>query len=173
MNSCDSTNRRGPFQTGAIVTANVRLRDVQQSDLLIFYEFQLDPKATQMAAFPSRDYETFMAHWRKSMGNATSTFKTILADEEIVGSVVSWEQSESLNVGYWLGSEYWGNGFATAALSLFLEQVTKRPLHAHVAKHNVASVRVLQKCGFSIESAGNFSDSGGEDSEESVMVLTR
>jgi RimJ/RimL family protein N-acetyltransferase len=28
--------------------------------------------------------------------------------------------------------------------------VTTRPLYAHVAVHNVASIRVLQKCGFTI-----------------------
>ncbi len=29
-----------------------------------------------------------------------------------------------------------------------LEQLSVRPIHARVAVHNVASLRVLQKCGF-------------------------
>jgi RimJ/RimL family protein N-acetyltransferase len=37
---------------------------------------------------------------------------------------------------------------ATAALSAFLSLEQTRPLHAGVAEHNVASIRVLQKCGF-------------------------
>lgn len=37
---------------------------------------------------------------------------------------------------------------ATAALRLFLGIVTTRPLYAFAVKHNVASIRVLEKCGF-------------------------
>ena len=29
--------------------------------------------------------------------------------------------------------------------------MTERPLHAHVAKHNAGSIRVLEKCGFRLE----------------------
>ena len=39
---------------------------------------------------------------------------------------------------------------ATRALAAYLQIVKDRPLHAHVAKHNVASIRVLEKCGFAI-----------------------
>lgn len=153
------------------MSINVQLRDVQQDDLQIFYEHQLDPEASQMAAFPSRDYETFMAHWGKSMGEPTSTFKTILVDGEVVGSIVSWVQSEELRVGYWLGKEYWGRGIATAALSLFLQHATTRPLIAYVAKHNIASIRVLQKNGFTILSEGQNAEVGSEGIEEYTMVL--
>ncbi len=65
-------------------------------------------------------------------------------------------------MGYWLGREYWGKGIATRALSLFLDQVTARPLYAYVAKHNLASIRVLQKCGFTITS---------EEAEEVILLL--
>jgi RimJ/RimL family protein N-acetyltransferase len=49
-------------------------------------------------------------------------------------------------VGYWIGREYWGKGVATEALSQFLAHAeVRRPLHAAVAKHNVGSIRVLEK----------------------------
>jgi RimJ/RimL family protein N-acetyltransferase len=41
----------------------------------------------------------------------------------------------------------WGRGIATEALSAFLRLEQTRPLHAGVATHNAASIRVLQKCG--------------------------
>lgn len=41
-------------------------------------------------------------------------------------------------------------GIATAALRAFLDDVPARPLHAHVVKSNVASLKVLERCGFSI-----------------------
>ncbi|HWM24181.1 MAG TPA: GNAT family N-acetyltransferase, partial [Chthoniobacterales bacterium] len=57
---------------------------------------------------------------------------------------------------------FWGRGVATEALSAFLILEQTRPLHAGVAKHNVASIRVLQKCGFklshSVEDPSNEAD---------------
>jgi RimJ/RimL family protein N-acetyltransferase len=54
-------------------------------------------------------------------------------------------------VGYWLGREFWGKGIATRALVEFLKVVAERPLYARVAKHNIASFRVLEKCGFKLQ----------------------
>jgi RimJ/RimL family protein N-acetyltransferase len=130
------------------MTTDVTLRDVNESDLPTFYEQQLDPEATTMAAFPSRDRESFMAHWAKIMVNESGIHKTILFNDQIAGNIVCWEQDGEREVGYWLGKEYWGKGIATKALREFLKQVKIRPLVAHVVKHNIASRRVLEKCGF-------------------------
>jgi Acetyltransferase (GNAT) domain len=51
-------------------------------------------------------------------------------------------------VTYWIGRSYWGKGIATGALKAFLAVDQSRPLHARVAYDNVASHRVLEKCGF-------------------------
>jgi len=45
-----------------------------------------------------------------------------------------------------------------------------RPLYAHVAKHNVASLRVLQKCGFVISGEDKFTEDGKEI-EEFILKL--
>lgn len=128
----------------------VSLRDVRQADLPVLFEQQLDPEATRMAAFPSRRYDAFMAHWAKCMADDTNVLKAIILDGRVAGSIVSWVQSGRRHVGYWLGREYWGRGIATAALARFLACVKARPLYAHVATANTASIRVLQKCGFTI-----------------------
>jgi RimJ/RimL family protein N-acetyltransferase len=133
------------------VTNDVHLREVIESDLPIFFEQQLDPDATRMAAFPSRDREAFMTHWAKIMRDEANTLKTILFDGRVAGNIVSWQQGTEREVGYWLGKEYWGKGIATRALAEFLNHVTQRPLYAHVVKHNIASIRVLEKCGFTRE----------------------
>jgi RimJ/RimL family protein N-acetyltransferase len=149
----------------------VLLRDVQESDLPIFFEQQLDPEATQMAAFPSRDRDAFMAHWVKIMADETTTLRTIVFHGRVAGNIVSWEHSGERNVGYWLGKEYWGRGIATEAVSQLLRQVKARPLCAHVAKHNVASIRVLQKCGFAISGDARFGSADGEQGEEFLLTL--
>jgi RimJ/RimL family protein N-acetyltransferase len=126
------------------------LRDVLPTDLPTFFTQQLDPEATRMAAFPARaDWADFVRHWEtKVLGDPTCCHQVIVWNDQIAGNVVSWPQEEKRLVGYWLGREYWGRGIATGALREFLRHDLARPLHAHVAVHNVGSIRVLEKCGF-------------------------
>ncbi len=153
------------------MTSDVLIRDVTESDLPIFFEQQLDPDATEMAAFPPRDREAFMAHWAKIMADDSVILKTILFDGQVAGNIVSFVQSGEREVGYWIGKEYWGRGIATRALAAFLDQVKARPLYAHVAKHNIGSRRVLEKCGFTIVEEDKFPDARGEVVEEFILKL--
>lgn len=151
---------------------NIQLRDVIEADLPIFFEHQLDPEATQMAAFPSRTRESFMAHWTKIMAEDSVLLKTILFNGIVAGNMVCFEQLGEREVGYWLGREYWGKGIATLALEQFLKQIKTRPLYAHVAKQNVASRRVLEKCGFKVSGEDRFfSQIMGNDIEEYILIL--
>lgn len=148
----------------------VRLRSVEPDDLPLFYEQQLDADAARMAAFPSRDRAAFDAHWATNiLGNAEAVKQTILVDGQVAGNIGSWPQDGIRLVGYWIGKEYWGKGVATRALSAFLHLVTERPLHAHVAKHNAGSIRVLEKCGFRLEREESVEVAG--DVAELVLVL--
>jgi RimJ/RimL family protein N-acetyltransferase len=132
------------------LTSAIRLRDVTEGDLPIFFEQQRDPEANQMAAIPARHRDAFMAHWTTILGDESVTIKTILLDEQVAGNIVSWERDGKRLVGYWLGKDYWDRGVATKALAEFLGLVKSRPLYAQVAKRHIASIRVLQKCGFTI-----------------------
>ena len=150
----------------------VVLRDVIEADLPTFYAQQLEPEAVQMAAFPARELDPFMKHWAKIMADKTNTLKTILFNEEVAGYVVSWDQDERREVGYWLGRRFWGKGIATRALRAMLDCVPTRPLYAHVARHNLASRRVLEKCGFSIVGADRtLGGIPGEPVEEFILRL--
>jgi RimJ/RimL family protein N-acetyltransferase len=149
----------------------VRLRNIEPDDLPIFYEQQLDADATRMAAFPARDRASFDAHWATNiLGNPAAMKQTILLDGRVAGNIGSWSQDGVRLVGYWIGKEHWGKGVATRALAAFLHLVTERPLHAHVAKHNIGSIRVLEKCGFSLDRAESVEEPG-TDVPELVFVL--
>ncbi len=154
------------------MTNDVSLRNVIDSDLPILFEQQLDPEASQMAAFPSRDRESFMAHWIKIMADSSVVLRTILFHGKVAGNIVSWETEGEWEVGYWIGKEYWGKGIATKALRQFLEIVKIRPLFAYVAKHNIASRRVLEKCGFILVREDKFTDVHGYEVENFVLKLT-
>jgi RimJ/RimL family protein N-acetyltransferase len=123
-----------------------------------------------MAAFSSRDREAFMAHWARIRADATTIVKTVVFHGRVAGSIVQWRQAGESRVGYWIGREYWGQGIGSTALSILVKQVKQRPLTARVAKHNAGSIRVLQKCGFTIIGEDKF-PWNGEMIEEFIMEL--
>jgi RimJ/RimL family protein N-acetyltransferase len=124
------------------------LRDVIESDLPVFFEHQRDPEAVAMADFPPRDREAFDAHWERVLATEANIKKTIVFEGQVAGNAVSWEQDGRQLVGYWLGREFWGKGLATKALAELVAGLERRPLYAYVASTNIASIRVLEKCGF-------------------------
>jgi RimJ/RimL family protein N-acetyltransferase len=146
--------------------AIVTLRDVTQADLPVFFEFERDPVANEMAAFPARDREAFMEHWTSNiLGNDDGLSRTILLDGAVVGNILSWADPEGRLVGYWIGRQHWGKGVASRALALFLTEVDTRPLLAHVAVHNRGSIRVLEKCRFMVVGQQTIEESGGRIDE--------
>jgi RimJ/RimL family protein N-acetyltransferase len=151
----------------------IQLRDVRESDLPIFFEQQLEPVANRMAAFPARDKVAFLLHWKtKVLPDETAIKKAIVVGETVVGNVVSWQQSGRRLIGYWIGKDHWGKGIATQALTRFLDELKTRPLYAHVAKHNMASLRVLEKCGFTpVEQGRVFSEVHGQEVDEILLAL--
>ena len=156
------------------MTNELLLRDVVNDDLPIFFEQQLNKEANYMAAFTAKDptnQEAFTAHWLRNLANETTINKTIVFDGQVAGSVASYEDEGKPEVTYWLGKEYWGKGIATKALAEFLKIVKTRPLFAHVAKHNVASRRVLEKCGFTVIGEDKYVNIGDEEVEEFVLKL--
>ena len=128
----------------------VALREVRAADLPILCAQQQDPVANQMAAFPARHEDAFLAHWAKILADPTVTARTVLFDGQVASNLVSFEHDGQREIGYWIGREFWGLGVATRALSVFLGLEPARPLYAGVAPHNEASIRVLEKCGFAL-----------------------
>ncbi|MFQ5420297.1 MAG: GNAT family N-acetyltransferase [Anaerolineae bacterium] len=155
---------------------NITLRDVVETDLPIFFEFQLDPEANRMAAFTAKDpadREAFMAHWRRILAAASVIVQTIERDGQVAGSVLSYEDEGRPEVSYWIGRPFWGQGIATAGLRLFLANANQtRPIYARAARDNVGSLRVLQKCGFRvIEEMTGYANARGQEIAELLLVL--
>jgi RimJ/RimL family protein N-acetyltransferase len=130
------------------------LREVVPDDLPIFFEQELDPEANHMAAFTTRDpadRTAFDAHWKRILADSAVIVRTIVYGGEVAGYVLSYETAGDPEVSYWLGKPYWGRGVASAALRRFLAEVNrKRPIYGRAAKDNLASLRVMEKCGFRV-----------------------
>lgn len=160
------------------IGARLRLRPVdRERDLPVFFLHHRDPEANAMAAFTApdpSDHDAFLAHWNRILEDPTVVIRTIEVDDEIAGHVLRYEQEGVPEVSYWIGREYWGRGVATVALRRFLDAVeVQRPLRARVAADNVASARVLRKCGFqTIVRTSGYANARGEVVEEWVMELS-
>jgi len=124
------------------------LREVVEADLPVFYEYECDPEASAMAAFPARERDAFLAHWARTLADDSALTWTIVCDGEVAGNIGCWEADGRRLVGYWIGRLFWGRGLATEALTELMGIVDARPLYAEVVTTNVASIRVLEKCGF-------------------------
>jgi RimJ/RimL family protein N-acetyltransferase len=133
------------------VISHVRLRDIEQDDLPWMYEFNLDPDANRLAATIPRCADAFAAHWEKALADPNVVVKAISVGNVLAGYISCFKQDGFNAVGYWVARDFWGQGIASRALELLLNEVPVRPLHARVATSNRASLRVLQKCGFVVQ----------------------
>jgi RimJ/RimL family protein N-acetyltransferase len=151
------------------------LREVQDDDLPVLFEQWADPVAAHMAAFTPPDHmdrDAFERRWSRLRADESLITRAIVVDGEVVGTIGSWGDPDGREVTYWIGRSYWGKGIATAALAVFLTVEQTRPLHAHIASDNVASRRVLEKCGFRVIGADRgFAEARSREIEELALRL--
>ena len=110
--------------------------------------------------FP-RPYSKFDArYWidEGSLGPEGQHFAISLAGECIGSIGIFWGEREyrySGEIGYWLGEPFWGKGYASAALleltDWLLDETELQRFYALVVEQNIASMRVLEKCGYRCE----------------------
>lgn len=128
-----------------------------------------------MAAFGGEDSDSldaFQSRWERMIRDRSVRVRTVLWNGEIVGWVGQFELFQKPSVAYWIDREFWGRGIATRALLALLAESPVRPMYARVAKDNVASRRVLEKCGFKLsgEEKG-FARYRGVEVEELIYQL--
>jgi RimJ/RimL family protein N-acetyltransferase len=154
--------------------AEIALRPVAGSDLDAFFVHQQQPDAIHMAAFTPLqpgDRAAFDLRWRRILDGA-GTARTVLLDGVVVGHLVCFGDRGAPEVTYWFDQSSWGRGVATAALTLFLDDVDDRPLHARVAAGNEASRRVLERCGFVVVGTDRgYANGRGAVVDETLLVL--
>ena len=103
-----------------------------------------------------RDAENFI---NKLLKQEPLTFFAIEYKGEYVGNISLSMGTDvyrkSAELGYFIGEPYWNKGIATTAVNLITEYGFRNfdivRIHAGLFKHNLASQRVLEKCGFHYE----------------------
>jgi RimJ/RimL family protein N-acetyltransferase len=151
------------------------LREVWDEDLAVLFEQWADPVAAHMAAFTAPDHmdrDAFERRWVRLRADETLITRAIVVDGEVAGTIGSWGDPGEREVTYWIGRAYWSRGIATCALDAFLTVEPSRPLRARVAYDNVASRRVLEKCGFRVVATERgFAEARSAEIEELVLRL--
>jgi [ribosomal protein S5]-alanine N-acetyltransferase len=106
------------------------------------------------------------------------TFFAIAIDDQVVGGIgyTLHEDVErvSAEVGYWLGTEFWGRGVMTSALDAvtryaFAQHEDLRRLYAVPFAWSAASVQVLEKVGYRLE--GRMRQSAVKDGQVTDQLL--
>jgi RimJ/RimL family protein N-acetyltransferase len=153
------------------------LRELRDEDLDVLFEHWADPAAAHMAAFTAPDHmdrDAFERRWARLRADETVINRVIVVDGEVAGTIGSWGDPGGRELTYWIGRSYWGRGIATCALKAFLSVDVSRPLCARVASDNLASRRVLEKCGFRVVGTDRgFAEARSREIEEFVLRLDR
>lgn len=132
--------------------SSIRLRPTTPGDLSALFEIQSEPEGNAMAGTKPRSREVFFSVWDGHFVNPKINGCVIeiesAGDIELVGSIACFQADGHDCVGYWIAKKHWGKGIASRALSMFLSQERRRPLHATTASNNAASRYILEKNGF-------------------------
>lgn len=155
---------------------NITLTETEKDDLNAFFLFQLDKKASYLAAFTSKDptdKTAYIEKYTKLLADPTVTMRTIKVNDEIAGSVAKFVMENDAEITYWIDRRCWGQGIATTALNDFLKIEQIRPIYGRVAFDNYGSQKVLEKCGFvKIGEGKGFANARQAEIEEFIYKLS-
>ncbi|HRI20188.1 MAG TPA: GNAT family N-acetyltransferase [Panacibacter sp.] len=103
------------------------------------------------------DAQQWIAHCKKQ---EPAVNFAIIYNEKVAGSIGCVPQKDvyrkNIEIGYFIGEQFWGNGIATESVRIILDYIKTRfdvvRIYAEVFAHNEASEKVLLKNGFFLES---------------------
>ena len=111
-------------------------------------------------------------YWVKKSKQDQYSFNIYLKNKLIGGlSLSNQRENSKWELGYWIGEEYWGNGYAIEAcenlISYFFSNTNNSIIYASHMKDNIKSKKIIIKLGFNLISSGKkFSISRNEMVED-------
>lgn len=147
-----------------LTTERLRLRRFVPSDADAMMRIFSDPRVMQYLSFEPLDTpEKALARieWQASFYDAQEGVDWAVTERDsdtVIGmcGAYGWDcDNRHIDLGYDLHADYWGRGYATeavrAAIAWLFENLDLHRIQADCTDGNLASERVLLKCGFSIE----------------------
>ena len=111
-------------------------------------------------------------YWVKKTKQDEYSFNIFLKNKLIGGvSLSNQRENSKWELGYWIGEEYWGNGYAIEAcenlISYFFSNTNNSIIYASHMKDNIKSKKIIINLGFKLVSSGKkFSISRNEMVED-------
>jgi len=140
--------------SAALATQRLFLRAPSREDSAVIAHLANDIRVagnTARIPHPYRveDAEEFIAAANRKVAEAHFA---ITLDRTIIGVCGLDPREDGPEIGYWLGVDYWGQGYATEAVRALIDhafgELGYEALAAGARVSNPASRRVLEKCGF-------------------------
>lgn len=141
------------IETDRLILQRLRYEDAEE----IFYTYASKPEATRYMSFPTHqsvgDARNFLNYvvdaWDKGIEYAFGI--RLKHDNRFIGSIGFINENGKVQFGYALSPNYWNKGVATeaskAVLELLKRQVDIHRIWTFIDAENVASGKVLLKCG--------------------------
>ncbi|WP_410597227.1 GNAT family N-acetyltransferase [Amycolatopsis sp. lyj-23] len=139
------------------------LREIASTDGPALFRIVGDDRVTKFMSFDSRSREVA----QKSVDDVVERSKarprteyylaiTCAGDDELIGTCrIAYSGMQAAKLGYMVAADYWGNGYATDAVSVMLDFAFRElDLHrvtAAIGPANPASQAVVKRLGFSRE----------------------
>lgn len=152
-----------------IQTERLLIRDFKEADFDAVYAYGSDPAVVRYMVFPPSTPESSGEHLARCMAQADQQPRTsydlgvaLKATNQVIGGIslgmVDQERGEGA-FSYLFNRTVWGQGYATEALWAMVrfgfEQLALRRLADGCDVRNLASARVMEKCGFCCVSEQN------------------
>lgn len=142
------------------ITPRLRLRRPHIADAAAIFEYASDPAVIKYMDYGPRstvcEVKQYLADEpeRWNSGNY-SWVLTVKPDDHPIGTIACSIEGHAVNFGYLLNQRYWGHGYATEAASVLVEWAINQPgiyrVWATCDVENLASARILEKCGLTQE----------------------
>ena len=139
----------------------LRLRRPRLSDAPAILEYASDPEVARYADWPiSKSIESVKEHLRLretewNSGAELHWVVTLPPDDRAIGAIACTISGHTAEFGFLLARKFWRNGYATEAARAIVGWVFSVPsvwrLSATCDAENLASARVLEKCGLERE----------------------
>lgn len=144
-----------------LTTARLRLRPWEDSDAARLYELAKDPAVGPAAGWPAHKSVEESLQVIKENLQAPETYAVLRKDDNLIigcaglrfGVDACSEKDEEPELGYWIGKEYWGYGYAPEAAACLIDHafadLNCKAVWCCYYEGNDKSKRVQEKLGFS------------------------
>jgi RimJ/RimL family protein N-acetyltransferase len=140
---------------GVLETERLTLRRPTLADVKAIARLANDPRiAENTRRLPHPYSQEHAVDFVRALASKGSELAFLIEQNFVpLGMVgINWRDPDTPELGYWLGCDYWGQGFGTeaarAAIDYFFEECDQELLIAGARVANPRSRNILEKCGF-------------------------